>query len=162
MTQAATEQPPEFWEMEPHPHAGEVDWALVDRLWADQTLVDINDIAAMCGLSSRQSPWLWRRASANYSVNGVTSWPPTPDVLREVVVGDPQHPTIPLPHQCVLPPPDVPGSTSHNSRWYKGTIYRWGMATRRISETGEPLLRITRPSRGRGPVPGRRPRRRHA
>lgn len=156
MTQALTEDPEPIWELDPHPHAGDVDWDLVGRLFASRTLIDVNRVAEMCGVNTRQSPWLWQRAGANYFVNGVNTWPPSTTVLRGIVKGDPKHPTQPLPHPSVLPPPDVPAASIRLARWYEGTIYRWGMKTRRITMTGEPLPRVGRPKRGRGPLPGRR------
>ena len=158
MTQALDPAPEPIWEMDPHPYAGDVDWNLVSTLCGSRTLVDINRVAEMCGVASRQSPWLWQRAGSNYVVNGVNAWPPTPEVLREVVTGDSRKPMAPLPHPSVLPAPDVPADRIRNARWYEGTIYRWGMRTRRITLTGEPLPRVAggRPKRGRGPSPGRR------
>lgn len=162
MTRALAEDGPgTAWELDFHPCADDIDWELVHRLWASRTLVELPRIAEMCAVASRQSPWHWQRAARNYTDNGVNRWPPTAEVLREVVHGDAPAPVQPLTHPSVLPPPDVPGDGQRLDRWYEGTIYRWGMKTGRITVTGEPQPRVAGASakRGRGPAPGRRLRR---
>lgn len=151
--------PSDDWELIPHPSDHDIDWGLIERLINDRTLVDLAEIAEMCGLASRQSAWLWLRAAQNYLIRGYTKWPPTSSELRNQVGDTPGLPSQPhyFVHRAILPPPDIPGGGKRGQdRWYRGTIYAWGMRTRRISPTGEPIPGDKGPVPGRGPAIGRR------
>lgn len=166
MAQPVPTPPSAHWELPDHPHPDDLDWDLMATLHSDRTLVDLADIAAMCGMANSHAAWLWFRAAKNYLLRGYREWPPSVDALKNEVHGTPDNTTLrpppdgPVPyftHPSVLPPPDFPGRARGQDRWYKGTIYRWGMQVRRISPTGEPLRRTSRgPAKGRGPVKGRK------
>lgn len=146
------------WALADNPNPADIDWDLIERLWSDRTLVDLAEIADMCGMTRVNSAATWQRAAQNYLVRGHRSWPPSTAILRQCTdpADDGAAPVTWYPvHPSLLPPPDVPGKRGQN-RWYKGTIYRWGMQTRRLDLTGQPLRGQRGPAKGRGPTEGRR------
>jgi hypothetical protein len=160
----AVSAPPGGWTFVEHPSPEDLDWGLIDQLQGDRTLVDLAEVAAMCGMASRQSAWHWHRAAQNYLLRGYREWPPSSQALRNEVDGgrgtDTTQPRTSgsapyFTHPNVLPPADISGAGRGQDRWYKGTIYRWGMKVRRISPTGDPMPRTSGAPPGRGPVRGR-------
>lgn len=158
MPEATPATTTEMWSLPEHPSAESFDWDLAERLCNDRTLVDLGEVATMCGMTSRQSAYFWLRGAQNYRERGLRTWPPTGHSLRNLLPKpeSQQPPAKALLHPSILPPPDVPGGGRGLDRWYKGTIYAWGMRTRRISPTGEPVARVAGPAPGRGPAHGRR------
>lgn len=145
------------WVLPKHPSPDDIDWDLIDRLCADRTLIDLGEVATMCGLAHRQHAWKWVRPARNYLVGHYRQWPPPPEVLLNKIdfEDDGRPPGRYFTHRLILPPPDFPGRLRGKDRWYKGTIYGWGMRVHRISITGEPIPAMSGPGAGRGPVRGR-------
>lgn len=165
MSQPASVEPdaPEVsgssWALDEHPSPADIDWGRIEELFNDRTLVRAVDISEMCGMAQVNSATHWQRAAQNYLVRGHRQWPPSLSIMRQKVDGDGAAgndlPDWYPPHSSLLPPPDVPGKHGQN-RWYKGTIYKWGMRTRRLDFNGDPIRRTAGPAKGRGPAGGRR------
>lgn len=135
-TSPPTEDEPAEIRAVSHPTTADIaDVGLLRLLQSSRELVDLNQIATMCGINSRQATSRWRRAMENYVLRHHDQWPPTMAALRGEVdnPGGPEIDALP-PHPNVLPPPAITGDGGRaQARWYAGDIYRWAMRTRRIS-----------------------------
>jgi hypothetical protein len=129
----------------------DVDWAALEALCDSTELWTMADIVEFFGVA-RTSVWHWVRACGNYQWRGATEWPPTQSELRhryEMPSPPPAERRWWPDYTTILPPVDVPGGDGRD-RWYKGSVMRWGLRTKRVDLTGSPAsLKAGARSRGR-------------
>lgn len=143
------------YEIMVHRSAEEFDIARLEAMWADRTLLTLQQVGEMCGVSDKGQLAHWKRAMENYLFRGHTEWPPNQRLVRtvvgEIVSEEPLLDELP-PYESVLPAPATYGGRwSGQDRWYRGDIYKWGMRTRRIDHHGNPLTGTERTA-GRHPA----------